>query len=447
MSIEFPFNVMIEEQEIIPIRRIPTITGDSFGPGQVVNMLAQRNKWCFPCDLTRNGDSLRIVSYDRRNHERKPRPRLPHSWDTLLNIVDETLTQFEQSNGLISEWNREIVRKLPAGVFVYRVDFEKIFSQVNHPDRVSIINERPGEREIDILSISNTESLDFEFEGFEDLSPVAPPTIDTVPAPEIDTGCAVIDPGPGIIPKSHYTFEEAAEILCLSAEEIFQRMINGEACLFPAICFKNPVNMTQCTTTMNSDGWETGGTDITCTGKGLFDIRGIHLKERWTANSSDPYGLFSLKYLPNTRNHGYCLLFQEGKIYYISENKTIPKSRLVLSPGVLQQYAETIGLDLDWPKEERSGCDRAGTPEESDFVKYKDLPKNTTEEEKKQWLKNASVEFEKLRRTGIDEKELCTIFAKDWGIPTGYIYRMLKRDDSIKWVTAQRYFGRFVYGK
>ena len=88
---------------------------------------------------------------------------------------------------------------------------------------------------------------------------------------------------------------------------------------------------------------------------GLFDIEGAFNLERWTPNGADPYGHFVLSFVPYAaKNHrfNFCFLFQGGNQYIVTEEKRIPKSRLVVSVEELERYAAAQGMELvDLPAE------------------------------------------------------------------------------------------------
>lgn len=130
-----------------------------------------------------------------------------------------------------------------------------------------------------------------------------------------------------------YTITQAAQILGMSEDEVFRRMIDpdGDEILFPSVYFKNPVKMKRI-----GDGYEAAL-------QGLFEIEGAYERHLW-----DRGDLLALNFGGKSK----LLLHQAGNTYIVTELKKIRKSNLVVSTDELEHYTVTIGLEAELPAEE-----------------------------------------------------------------------------------------------
>ncbi len=66
-----------------------------------------------------------------------------------------------------SSWRRESVPLLPAGVFVWKDEFEQAFVSAYSPKSLGWLDERPGDRELSFSPMIPSELREVVIEGFD----------------------------------------------------------------------------------------------------------------------------------------------------------------------------------------------------------------------------------------------------------------------------------------
>lgn len=152
---------VIDGKEIIPVRAIPFVTGWIMSPDVVAKSLANTDKW-----MTRLKD---IASYHLMA-DGEYAVMLPKEWDCIeaeLQVLSEKLQsneEIDQEN--YSQWRRESIPLLPASCFVWKDEFIPSFSMAYSPQKLILINERPGDRELNFSPRVPYELLDVVMDGF-----------------------------------------------------------------------------------------------------------------------------------------------------------------------------------------------------------------------------------------------------------------------------------------
>ena len=234
------FTITIGGREAIPVRAVPFITGWEMSPDRVAAVLAL-DDFIFQ---TIRGEPIALTAYHLVDG--KPHRMLPKEWNSVLetlrtrssNLVvsawdsavkiakpqqvrdNEPLPEMSLSEWLElspeerdqrllatcdddpianirhtahvltrDQWKREAVEILPAGVFVWRDDFEQAFHRVYA--RLLMIDEKPGDREMNLSPWMPEESRRAVMDGFAVGSPqhqvqgqLAEDASETVPAPK-----------------------------------------------------------------------------------------------------------------------------------------------------------------------------------------------------------------------------------------------------------------------
>lgn len=232
--------VLLDGLEAIPVRAVPFITGWEMSPDRIAAVLAH-DDFIFQ---TIRGEPIALTAYHLVDG--KPHPMLPKEWNSVLgtlitrssNLVasawdsavkiakpqqgrdSEPLPEMSLSDWLElspeereqrllgacdddpianirhtahvltrDQWKREAVEILPAGVFVWRDDFEQAFHRVYA--RLLMIDEKPGDREMNFSPWMPEETRCVVMDGFAVGSPqhqvqgqLAEDASETVPAPE-----------------------------------------------------------------------------------------------------------------------------------------------------------------------------------------------------------------------------------------------------------------------
>lgn len=209
------FTITIDGREAIPVRAIPFITGWEMPPDMVAAVMSHDDLFF----QTIKGEPIALTAY--LLVDGKPHPMLPKEWNGVLgtlrtmasNLVagawdraaqiakpqpvrdteplpDIGLSEWlvlspeEREQRLLStcdddpkanirhtaheltrdQWKWEAVEILPAGVFVWRDDFEQAFHRVY--TNLLMVNEKPGDRELNFLPWVSEESRHAVLAGF-----------------------------------------------------------------------------------------------------------------------------------------------------------------------------------------------------------------------------------------------------------------------------------------
>jgi hypothetical protein len=146
--------------EAIPVRAIPFVTGWTMSPDMVASALAHT-------DLV---TKLRgIAAYHLAGND-EPAPMLPKEWDGVeaeLQALSDTL----KANEVVDfesypTWRRESILLLPAGVFVWKDEFICAFASAYSKERIGILDERPGDRELNLTPLIPQALCEALVEGF-----------------------------------------------------------------------------------------------------------------------------------------------------------------------------------------------------------------------------------------------------------------------------------------
>ncbi|MBI5659954.1 MAG: hypothetical protein HZC43_10520 [Nitrosomonadales bacterium] len=153
--------VVIDGREAIPVRAIPFITGWMMSPDLVAASLANT-------DLALR---LQGVTSHHLSHNGSYAPILPKEWDGIeadLKSLSDRLKADENIGGEnYSAWRRESVPLLPAGVLVWKDEFEKAFVCAHSPQSLGWLDERPGDRDLNYSPMIPLELREVVFEGFD----------------------------------------------------------------------------------------------------------------------------------------------------------------------------------------------------------------------------------------------------------------------------------------
>lgn len=152
--------ISIKGREAIPVRAIPFVTGWSMSPDMVASTLAHTDLFT----------KLRgIAAYHLAGND-EPAPMLPKEWDGVeaeLQVLTDTLKAKESVDfESYPTWRRESILLLPAGVFVWKDEFNAEFSKTFSPERRWIMDERPGDRDLNWTPLIPQTLREVVVEGF-----------------------------------------------------------------------------------------------------------------------------------------------------------------------------------------------------------------------------------------------------------------------------------------
>lgn len=151
---------LVDGREVIPIRAIPYVTGWTMSPDLVVSWLAHT-------------ESFRRIPKLSAYHllpDGKSAPMLPKEWDGIsadLEVLSDKLRAretFDQEG--YPEWRRNSIPLLPEGVFVWKDEFEGAFARGYSHNRLTILDERPGDRELNFSPLIPQELREIVVDGF-----------------------------------------------------------------------------------------------------------------------------------------------------------------------------------------------------------------------------------------------------------------------------------------
>lgn len=159
-------NVVVDVggREAIPVRAIPFATGWWMSPDKVATVLAQTDQFT----------KMRAVGSYQLDQSGTPRKALPKDWDQYVACMDALTARLKaaQSDEAISyaDWQRLSIELLPAGVFVWKDEFEVAFNKAYSEERLTILHEREGDRELNFFPIDPPEGQAKVMEGFDGIA-------------------------------------------------------------------------------------------------------------------------------------------------------------------------------------------------------------------------------------------------------------------------------------
>ena len=151
---------LIDGREAIPIRAIPFVTGWLMSPLNVATSLANT-------DLAKKLQG--IAAYHLFSNS-GPAKTLPKEWDAI--VIDlQVLSSKLGGDGKIKDenlgtWRRDSIPLLPAGVFVWKDEFEQAFTCFYGSDSHIRLEERAGDRELNYSPMIPSELHITVAEGF-----------------------------------------------------------------------------------------------------------------------------------------------------------------------------------------------------------------------------------------------------------------------------------------
>jgi hypothetical protein len=158
--------IKVEERDALPVRAIPYVTGWSISPDVVANSFARE---AAPFEKLKNTDTYHLV-------DDRPVKLLPKEWDryvaNLRGLEAELREKFANDDQGYAAWVSQSVAKLPAGVFVWLDEFIADFELDYGPERLSITQERKGDRELNLSPFLDDRALNMALEGFERRTPL-----------------------------------------------------------------------------------------------------------------------------------------------------------------------------------------------------------------------------------------------------------------------------------
>ena len=154
--------VQIAGRSALPVRAIPYVSGWCLSPDEVANQLARGTGKPFA--------RLQNTSAYFLNGGR-PQKMLPKEWDryvaALHGFEGDLKDKVKNDNVGYSVWVSKAASLLPAGVFVWRDEFEKDYASDFPADALSTTRERDGERELTYAPMLEDDLRGMVVSGFQ----------------------------------------------------------------------------------------------------------------------------------------------------------------------------------------------------------------------------------------------------------------------------------------
>lgn len=151
----------VDRRDAISVRAIPYVTGWTMSPDKVAAVMAHTDP------ITK----MRAVGSYQLDGSGRPRKTLPKDWDQYVAGMEALAARLKasQSHEAISfeEWLRLSNELLPAGVFVWKDEFEPAFNSTHSRERLTILHEREGDRELNFFLLVLHEAQAKVMEGFD----------------------------------------------------------------------------------------------------------------------------------------------------------------------------------------------------------------------------------------------------------------------------------------
>ncbi|NPC57854.1 hypothetical protein [Caenimonas soli] len=160
--------IKVGDRDALPVRAIPYVTGWTISPDVVAKNFARDE--AAPFEKLEHTDTYHLVGG-------APVKLLPKEWDryvaALQGLEAELREKFANDDRGYAAWVSQSVAKLPAGVFVWLDEFAADFERDYGPERLSIMGEREGDRELNFSPFLEDQTLNMTLEGFERRQPLA----------------------------------------------------------------------------------------------------------------------------------------------------------------------------------------------------------------------------------------------------------------------------------
>lgn len=185
----------IDGREIVPVRFIPFISSDIFGQETLAGILAHKLRANgFPLlqkytEVTVDGESTEILTSKLIGHHprhfevyayhltefNKVEKMLATEWDRIvlrISTLEPKFRKQEEVSGIhnekFHEWYVESLKLLPAGVFLWKSDFEALWDSYLGQS-LPLPSSRPDERKINYGAYLGPEFIKIVEEGFDEL--------------------------------------------------------------------------------------------------------------------------------------------------------------------------------------------------------------------------------------------------------------------------------------
>ena len=153
--------LIIDGREAIPIRALPYVTGWTMSPDVVAKTFAHADHW------TTKLMNMHAFHFSNHNYA----AMLPKEWDgvlaDLVSLSNMLQMDEELEGGNYSAWRRDSIPLLPPACFMWKDEFEKAFKQAYSKEKLFLMDERVGDRDLNFSPLVPETLQDKVMQGFD----------------------------------------------------------------------------------------------------------------------------------------------------------------------------------------------------------------------------------------------------------------------------------------
>jgi len=154
--------LVIDKREAVPVRAIPYITGWSMSPDVVALTLAHTDHW--------RASLMNLFAYHLSNNGQFAQ-MLPKEWDGLIAQLESLSNMYQMDEnfegGNYVAWRKDSIPLLPPATFLWRDELEQAFKVAHSPRKLNLLEERPGDRELNFFPFIPENHAEIVMKGFE----------------------------------------------------------------------------------------------------------------------------------------------------------------------------------------------------------------------------------------------------------------------------------------
>lgn len=158
--------IQISGREAIPIRAIPFVTGWLMSPDVVAKLYAHTDSW-----ITKLVEVYAFNLSDDGSYVQT----LPKEWDGVIADLESLSNRIKidesYEGGSYAAWRSDSATLLPPGCFVWKDEFKKVFAKAYSKNKLTLIDERLGERELNFSPMVLEKLQTAVMQGFEKYLP------------------------------------------------------------------------------------------------------------------------------------------------------------------------------------------------------------------------------------------------------------------------------------
>lgn len=156
--------LIVDDKQLYPIRLIPYATGWKIAPDELARIFAERDGFYH----------IKIPTFHIKS-DGSYQPMLAKEWDAIITDLEILTTSLKSKETNYDEnykvWRTESIWHLPTGTFVWLQDLIAAFNSAFSKERMTLDNERAGDRKLNLSPAIPVGVSNIIYEGFEPLIP------------------------------------------------------------------------------------------------------------------------------------------------------------------------------------------------------------------------------------------------------------------------------------